>query len=349
MNWEGESLRRWKGYEHGVNLGGWLSQCDHTRERYDNFIIEDDIRRISTWGLDHIRVPIDYNLVEDEAGQYKERGFEYIERAAEWAGKHGLNMILDLHKTYGFSFDPGHKEEGFFENEAYQERFYSLWEELARRFTDLGDRIAFELLNEVTDKEYCEAWNRIAATCIARIRVIAPKTKILVGGYWNNSIAAVKDILPPADENIVYNFHCYEPLIFTHQGAYWAPGMDPAFRISIHASYKELAAASEKNLTQVTVSMEGVDENASLGPEYFVHHFGEAVKVAEERDVPLYCGEYGVINLADPQESLEWYRIISEVFNRFGIGRAAWSYKEMDFGLIDGHMSDVFSELIKEL
>ena len=59
-------MKRWKGYEHGINLGGWLSQCNHTKDRYDNFIIEEDIRRISTWGLDHIRVPIDYNLVEDE-------------------------------------------------------------------------------------------------------------------------------------------------------------------------------------------------------------------------------------------------------------------------------------------
>ena len=28
------------GYMHGVNLGGCLSQCDHTKERYDNFIKE---------------------------------------------------------------------------------------------------------------------------------------------------------------------------------------------------------------------------------------------------------------------------------------------------------------------
>ena len=38
----------------------------------------------------------------------------------------------DLHKTFGFSFDAEEREEGFFVSEAYQERFYRLWEEMAR-------------------------------------------------------------------------------------------------------------------------------------------------------------------------------------------------------------------------
>ena len=70
-------MKTFKGYMHGINLGGWLSQCDHTKERYDTFVVEDDIKKISEWGLDHIRVPIDYELVEDKEGNYLEEGFEY--------------------------------------------------------------------------------------------------------------------------------------------------------------------------------------------------------------------------------------------------------------------------------
>ena len=294
-------MKRWKGYEHGVNLGGWLSQCDHTKERYENFIHEDDIRRISSWGLDHIRVPVDYELVENEAGELREEGFTYLDRIVDWTGKHGLNMILDLHKTCGFSFDFGEKEEGFFDNEALQERFDKLWEEFARRYGGLKDRVAFELLNEVTEKSYMDTWNRIAAKAIERIREYAPETKILLGGYYNNSVEAIPDIMLPPDKNIVYNFHCYEPLVFTHQGAYWAPGMDVDFRISIDASYKELAEASKKYLTQVTIPMDGLDPEKSLGEEYFERTFKRAVEVAEERDVALYCGEYGVIDRSKPE------------------------------------------------
>ena len=65
-------MRKWDGYQRGINLGGWFSQCDYSKERYDNFIKEEDFKVISEWGLDHVRVPVDYNLVEDESGNYIE-------------------------------------------------------------------------------------------------------------------------------------------------------------------------------------------------------------------------------------------------------------------------------------
>ncbi|MCR5066605.1 MAG: glycoside hydrolase family 5 protein [Erysipelotrichaceae bacterium] len=340
-------MRKFEGFQHGINLGGWLSQCDYREERYENFIKEEDIRRISEWGLDHIRIPIDYNLVEDEQGGYLESGFAHLKDGVDWALKYGLNVIIDLHKTYGYSFDRKEGEEGFFEKEEYQERFYRLWEEIARRFGPLGDRVAFELLNEVTDKEYCEVWNAIAEKCVKRIRKICPQTRILIGGYYNNSVVAVKDLWKPHDENIVYNFHCYNPLVFTHQGAYWIPRMPHDFRIGIDEDLEKM-----RDLTPEVTGrlMSGYDESREkLNADYFRGLFAEAIKVAEERDVPLYCGEYGVINLADPEETLRWYQMIHEVFEEKGIGRAAWSYKEMDFGFIDEHLKDVLDDIIKLL
>ena len=48
------------GFYRGVNLGGWFSQCDYSRERLDHFIEEKDIDVIAGWGLDHVRIPMDY-------------------------------------------------------------------------------------------------------------------------------------------------------------------------------------------------------------------------------------------------------------------------------------------------
>ena len=47
-------MRKFTGYEKGINLGGWLSQCDHSKERYETFIVEQDLENISKWGMDHI-------------------------------------------------------------------------------------------------------------------------------------------------------------------------------------------------------------------------------------------------------------------------------------------------------
>ena len=340
-------MKTFEGYRKGVNLGGWFSQCDYTEERYQNFIREEDFAVIRSWGADHVRVPVDYNLLENEDGSFRESGFRHLEDAFRWAGETGLNLIVDLHKTAGFSFDPDEKEAGFFDNEVYQERFYRLWVEITKRFGRYADRAAFELLNEVTEKEFMPAWNRIARECIRRIRVYAPEISILVGGYWHNNAASVKDIDVPEDRHLVYNFHCYDPHIFTHQGAYWMPPMDTSFRISVNATFGEMAAACRKMIPFSADGFLRYPEDAHLSVEYFTGLFAEAVEAAEKRGVPLYCGEYGVIDNSKPEEALQWFRLIHEAFEHYGIGRAAWSYRQMDFGLSDARMDGVREELLK--
>ena len=310
------------GFYRGVNLGGWFSQCDYSRERLDHFIEEKDFDVIAGWGLDHVRIPMDYNVLETPEGGLSAEGFDRIARAADWCVQRGLKVVLDLHKTAGYSFDSNYNEAGFFSSEAYQERFYRIWEGLAARFND-PDRIAFELLNEVTDPSVIGIWNRIAAECIRRIRGIAPRSLILVGSYWNNSPKAVKDLDMPADDRVVYNFHCYDPLPFTHQGATWVPELNNEKRLS----FKE----------------------AGITPALFEEEFDSAIRTAEERGAALYCGEYGVIELATPEDTVKWYRVINEVFEKHQIARSAWSYREMNFGLSDARLDGVREELIRYL
>ena len=345
------------GFYRGVNLGGWFSQCNHTEERYNNFILEKDFKTISDWQLDHVRLPIDYNLIESEDGKKIESGYEHINRAIEWCKKYNLNLILDLHKTPGFSFDKGEKEIGFFDDEELQERFFNIWENLASHFANAFEdspsgrkkEICFELLNEVTEKSFSKKWNSIAKKCIERIRIIAPKTKILVGSYWNNSLAAVKDLDCPYDENIVYNFHCYEPLVFTHQGAQWIEKMPVDFRFPLKSKFSDYIKMTEEKCGQTGTSFENLPSNATVDENYFETIFAEALKIAKDRGVLLYCGEYGVIDTADKNDTLEWYHLISSIFNKYGIGRAAWSFKQMNFGLSDSRLDDVRQQLNKYL
>lgn len=241
----------------------------------------------------------------------------------ELCEKYNLKVILDLHKTAGFSFDFGEKEDGFFESEKFQERFYHLWEEFARRYGKYSDRIAFELLNEVTEPEYIDTWNKITEECIKRIRAIAPDTLILVGSYWNNSAESVKDLTAPYDDKVVYNFHCYDPLKFTHQGAYWTDKIDRDERIPF--------------------------DEAGISPKFFEDFFASAIEAAKKNNTVLYCGEYGVIDVVSPEDTLKWYKAVNEVFEKYNISRAAWNYKEMDFGLSDARLDNIRDELLKYL
>lgn len=316
-------LMKEKGFYRGINLGGWLSQCDYSEDRLNNFITEEDFKNIAQWGVDHVRLPIDFNVLENDDCTYKEDGFDRVENAVQLADKYGLRIVIDIHKTAGFSFDHQENENGFFENESYQERFIRLWEELSKRFGKYSDIAAFELLNEVTEQRFITVWNDVVKRCIERIRAIAPDTLILVGSYWNNSPESVWELDKPYDDKVIYNFHCYSPLKFTHQGATWTPDIDPEYRQSF--------------------------EESGTTEELFEELFMKAIKKAEAEGTSVYCGEYGVIDIVSPEDTVKWYKVINAVFEKYGIARCAWSYKQMDFGLSDSRLDEVRSELVKYL
>lgn len=311
-----------RGFYKGINLGGWFSQCDYSEETLDFFITEKDIQKISSWGADHVRIPFDYNVFETTDGTFLESGFQRLENAVQLCLKYNLNVVLDLHKTIGFSFDSySENESGFFESAAYQELFYSLWEKLAHRFGHYYKNVAFELLNEVTEQRYISTWNRIANSCIQRIRKFAPETLILVGSYENNSAKTVCELDSPYDSNVIYNMHCYEPLKFTHQGAYWTDKINKDERIS----FEELGCV----------------------PEYFEDLFSSAIEKAKKENTFLYCGEYGVIDVVAPQDSLKWLACINSIFEKYHIGRCLWTYKGLDFGITNSNLDSVRNEMIK--
>ena len=172
-----------------------------------------------------------------------------------------------------------------------------------------------------------------------------------VSSYANASkssgvVRLIKDLDEPYDENIVYNFHCYSPLIFTHQGAYWIKGMDEDFRMPFESSYETYRTNGRKYIDKEYEDAFPETDDL-INASYFKDLFKEAVQIAEQRGVALYCGEYGVIDRADPNETLKWYKCISEAFEMYHIGRSLWSYKEMDFGFADAHYDMIRADLLE--
>jgi len=346
------AMREFTGFTKGINLGGWLSQFEEDSDLHrDTFITESDISRIASLGLDHVRLPVDYNVLETEDGEIKETGYSYIDECIYWCFKYGINVIIDLHKTYGYSFDPMDKDDKavFFHNKDLQERFYSLWREIAKRYGNLSDHVAFELLNEIVLPTVKDEWNEIALKCISEIRKYAPDTWIVFGGVCYNSVGSVPGLAPVSDRKVVYTFHCYEPMVFSHQGAFWVENMPTDLRISYPASLSEYREKSE----QVSFDLAGLIYDDRLrdgfGPEFFEMIFEDAIRTAEERDIPLYCGEYGVIENATAEDTLHWLSDINAVFCKYNMARSYWSYKKMNFGITDDRCRELLPELVSKL
>ncbi len=331
--------------DRGINLGGFLSQCDHTKEHYETFISKEDIKRIAEWGFDHVRLPIDHEVFEHKDGTPNERDIIHVTDTINWCKETGLNIILDLHKAYGYDFnDAGDASANqLFTNKELQDRFVNLWYNIAKRYGSY-DHVAFELLNEVVEKENASAWNDLIERTVGKIREITSDTTIIYGGIQWNSVKTLKLLDPPRDENILFTFHFYEPLLFTHQKAYWVKDMDPEETIHYPESmdyYKE----KSKVLGYQGEVVRGA-KSQEMGKVFIEEMVKEAIDAADKAGVGLYCGEFGVIDRAPVEDTLRWFKDVDDVFKQNDIGFAVWSYIEMDFGFIDEHYDEIRDSLL---
>ncbi|MCL2772389.1 MAG: glycoside hydrolase family 5 protein [Oscillospiraceae bacterium] len=334
----------------GVNLGGWLSQYNGKLKigdaHFDSFITEKDIEQIADWGLDHIRLPVDYMIFEsdDRPGYYDETALGYIDRCIDWCKKRGLNLIIDLHHAPGFSFHTL-ATNSLFTDEKMQQRMIDIWVNFAQRYINEGDNLSFELMNEIVEPDSTR-WNALAAKIVAKIREVDKTRIILIGGNHYNAVSALKDIaIIPDDDYIVYNFHFYEPMLLTHQMASWNKmnmdyGLKPLYPsvfpgvgefIAKHPEYSYL-----KEFDGLYVDIENLKKYLKPALEFRKNH----------PDKTLYCGEYGVIDVADPQSRRNWHRDFNDLMDEYNIGRAVWSYKFMNFTFVNRDGTAADSELI---
>ena len=330
----------------GINFGGWFSQCDHSELRYETFITEDDVKQVAKWGFDHIRLPFDYELVQNKDGTFIESGFQRLDTFISWCEKANLAVILDLHKACGYDFNDAETAKGntLFQRKDLQDLFVSLWETVSARYGK-NPNIAFELLNEVVEENAAEPWNQLIKRTVLAIRKNAPTSTLIYGGIQWNSANTVKFLEAPVDENVLFTFHMYEPLIFTHQKAHWVPGMDMNKDIFYPASMDYFRKES------LPLGYKGKDITDTKG-EYPCQKIMEdmvvaAFSAAKEKNVGIYCGEYGVIDQAPVEDSLAWIRDLHLIFRKYNVGSALWTYKEMDFGLTENHYKEIRDSMIK--
>ncbi|MGN0762940.1 MAG: glycoside hydrolase family 5 protein [Aristaeellaceae bacterium] len=329
-------------YLKGINLGGWLSQYmpgTDLKKHYASFITERDIDQIASWGADHVRLPFESGVLEDES-------LHYMAECIRWCNSRGMGVILDLHYVQGMTYDPNRKFNTLFlpENTG---RMMAVWQKVARHFAACDDGVRYELLNEITDGTGY-LWNRLYPKVLAAIREVDPHRVVYVGSNKMNDVQQLSSLALVDDPHVIYNFHFYEPHPFTHQRA----GFDQDMSVYDHAY-------------PYPCRWDGLYEYMQAHPGYarrYPYLVFQQNDLAQMRDnlapasdfmtytgAPLYCGEFGVIGLAEEKDAAAWIAdCVSELRAR-NIGYACWCYKAMDFGLVDADSRLIRPSLIQPL
>lgn len=180
------------------------------------FITEADIEQIARSGFDHVRLPINSRLVQDEDGSPIEAGYELIDRLIHWCRTHRLWVLLDLHGAPGgqtgtnIDDSPRNLPE-LFMDPVYRERTVQLWRQLATRYADETVVLGYDLLNEPLPNEwqhiYADELVTLYRDLTAEIRLVDPHHLIVYeGSHWATNWDIFTEVW---DDNSLLQFHKY--------------------------------------------------------------------------------------------------------------------------------------------
>ena len=314
-----EHLRR------GINLSMWYAQNrDFSAAHLDGMINTADFQLIKSLGFDHVRLSIDpeWLIAEPQGGTLKPEVIARLDKTVRELESAGLNVILDIHPEDSFKNPLARGEDG-------AQRFYAFWGAFAGHFSATDpEKVFFEILNEPTMEDLYR-WQGIQARTVARIRAVAPRHTILATASMYSSVEMLLALEPVRDENVIYTFHEYNPMWFTHQGASWGT--------QGWVFLRGVPYPSTPQNVQAVLAQEP-DERARFMVERFGWERWDAARLgaevasmaewAQRRGVPLYCGEFGVFkDFSRPADRNTWISDVRTALESKHIGWAMWDYQ----------------------
>ncbi len=322
----------------GINLPGWLWLNRGDLAPIETRYPDSDLRRIKQLGFTHVRIPMDMaNIHDPEASNLlNKKAIEVLDPAIKKILDLKLAVIIDLHSisqnTGGSDYSgPLGKDESF------TDTFAAFWSELAKHLSQFDqDWLILEPMNEPVLRGNEENWPPVQKKIVSAIRRNAPNHTILAtGARWSN-LSTLLELAPLEDPNIIYNFHFYEPHIFTHQGATWSSDIVKPLREipypSSPYSIKPLLENYKDQRTKKALEDYGEERWNSAKIDKRIKLAGDW---ASKHGVPVICDEWGVYrSYSLPQHRAQWIEDVRTALEKYGIGWCMWNF-DGGFGLVN--------------
>lgn len=299
----------------GVNLTNWFQAGSAQQIQFSKYTFT-DFEQIKSLGCDVVRLPINLHFMTNGTPDYQldPLFLNFLDQVVDWTTELDLHLILDNH-TFSVEDDTDPNVGIILEK---------VWSQMAAHYLNAYDQLYFEVLNEphgISDAQ----WNAIQQKVVEAIRKVNTKHTIVIGPASWNSYNNLKNMPVYNDDKLIYTFHFYDPFVFTHQGASWTEMTDlggvpfpyaadqmPAFPATLKGTWIESAFNDYKNTGTVAEVKRLIDI---------------AVKFGQERNVPLYCGEFGVYDLKSPDpDRTYWYGVVREHLEANNIAWTIWDY-----------------------
>jgi endoglucanase len=336
---------------HGINASEWFAQSpgNYSAAQTNRYTDDSDIALMAQIGFDNVRLSIDPEPLEQ--GPHDKNGFNAdflgrLDHAVDLMLAKGMAVQIDIHPESDYKKRVSTSAEGV-------DRFVMLWRRLAAHYADRNpDLVFFEVMNEPEERDPYR-WAGVLARTAAAIRDVAPKNTIIAEGANWSGLGDLLRMNPLPDGNVVYTFHFYEPMQFTHQGAGWGGTW-------WYQTHDIPYPATEESMKKALAQVPDPDHRYQL-EQYWLDHWDAhhmqlqmdaAAAWAKQNNVPLTCNEFGVYRrVTDPMSRMNWIRDVRTALEADGIGWTMWDYRG-GFGVVwkkDGQPAKVDDAVVEAL
>lgn len=189
---------------------------------------EADFARVKELGFNSVRFAFDGDWYVDDPEEF----LAWLDQNVGWARQHQVRLILDLHTPIGgFWLDPTSDAVSFdiWSDPRLQQQNADLWRVIAARYSGEPVIAAYDLLNEpVTTDSTGQQWRDLAQKMVDAVRSVDQNHLLVVGGIYGvdgrYGAPGIEQHFLVNDKNVLYDFHFYEPIKYTHQYASWVEG-----------------------------------------------------------------------------------------------------------------------------
>ena len=330
----GAAQRRAAHLRHGINLSEWFAQVydqkGYTKEHFETWNTAQDIALIRAMGFDHVRLSVNPQPMfrRNQADHIPADYLSYLDAAMKMILDQGLAVIIDIHPESDF-------KQKLATDDSFVEQFADYWRALARHYAVLNSEfVFFEILNEPEFHDRFR-WQGVQAKLAVAIREGAPQQTIIAAGAYWSSESELLFFDPLRDANIIYNFHFYDPHIFTHQGATWSTNYVHYLKDlpypSTPENVQQAAALIPDAVNRLQAIHYGLDRwNAARVDG----EIGQVAAWTKRWNVPVICNEFGVYRKsANPQDRAAWISDVRRTLERYAIGWTMWDYSG-GFGVV---------------
>ncbi len=317
----------------GINVPGWF-WWQPPNERLDTRFSDADLQLIADLGFTFVRLPIDleYVMSEKSPDLLNHTNLPHLDLALDRLEAHGLAAMVDIHTTSIKDSERDHFA-GRLENDpAFAYTYAEFWRSFAAHLSSRDPDLVFlEIMNEPAFEDREAEWWAMQAIILQGAREGAPEHTLIANPSWWSSWDDLVLRAPYADPNIIYDFHWYDPFVFTFQGR---GGLSALHDIPYPSSPAIIAPYLNQYGGYAGEQLEAYGDE-TWNAAKINGLVGEIDAWADGYGVRVLCNELGVVRgYPTDADRAEWAGDLRAALEGHGIGWALWNFDWSDFGLV---------------